>query len=92
MRRKQLDALHDDELMARKADEQAKLRAKIDGDPALKAALGDPYGDIAKADEIEAGLWQQYTYLERGAGFDSELFDHARGLVRAAAERAKPNG
>jgi Peptidase S46 len=91
VRRKQLDALHDDALMARKADEQAKLRAKIDGDPALKAALGDPYGDIAKANVIKAGLWQQYTYLERGAAFDSDLFAHARALVRAAAERAKPN-
>jgi hypothetical protein len=91
VRRKQLDALHDDALMARKADEQAKLRAKIDGDPAMHAALGDPYGDIAKAVQIEAGLWQQYTYLERGAGFDSDLFQHARTLVRAAVERAKPN-
>jgi hypothetical protein len=92
VRRKQLDALHDDAQMARKADEQAKLRAKIDGDPALRAALGDPYGDIAKAVKVEAGLWQQYTYLERGAAFDGDLFGDARALVRAAAERAKPNG
>ncbi len=91
VRRKQLDALHDDALMARKADEQAKLRAKIDGDPALHAALGDPYGDIAKAAQIQAALWQQYTYLERGAAFDGDLFNDARILVRAAAERAKPN-
>ncbi len=91
VRRKQLDALHDDALMARKADEQAKLRAKIDADPAMHAALGDPYGDIAKAAQIEAGLWQPYTYLELGAAFDGDLFRDARVLVRAAAERAKPN-
>jgi len=29
--------------------------------------------------------------LEGGAGFNSELFNHARTLVRAAAEREKPN-
>ncbi len=92
VRRKQLDALHDEALMARKAEEQSKLRAKIDSDPAMHQALGDPYGDIAKAAQIEAGLWQQYTYLERGAAFDGDLFNDARILVRAAAERTKPNG
>ena len=92
VRRKQLDALHDDALMARKADEQAKLRAKIDADPVLRAALGDPYGDLAKASQVEAGLWQPYIYLERGAAFDGDLFNDARILVRAAAERTKPNG
>lgn len=92
VRRKQLDALHDDALMARKTQDEATLRAKIDADPALHAALGDPYGDIAKAVKTEAVLWQPYTYLELGAGFDSQLFDHARDLVRAAAERSKPNG
>jgi hypothetical protein len=92
VRRKQLDALHDDELMARKADEEAKLRAKIQADPALRAALGDPYGDIAKAVKVQEGIWQPYTFLELGAAFDSDLFAHARALVRGAAERAKPNG
>ena len=91
VRRKQLDALHDDALMARKAEEEAKLRAKIKDDPAL-SALGDPYGDIAKAIKVQEGLWQPYTFLELGAAFDSELFVHARALVRGAAERAKPNG
>src|SRR4030095_17260431 len=32
-----------------------------------------------------------YTWLEGGAGFNSELFGYARELVRAADERAKPN-
>ena len=32
-----------------------------------------------------------YTFIEGGAGFNSGLFRHARLLVRAAAERAKPN-
>ena len=92
VRRKQLDALHDDALMARKGADQAKLYAKIKGDAKLQEALGDPFGDIAKAAKTEAGLWNRYTYLELGSAFDSELFDYARTLVRAAAERTKPNG
>ena len=92
VRRKQLDALHDDALMVRKGADQAKLYAKIKGDAKLQEALGDPFGDIAKAAKTEAGLWNRYTYLELGSAFDSELFDYARTLVRAAAERTKPNG
>jgi Peptidase S46 len=92
VRRKQLDALHDDALMASKAKDEAALQAKIANDPALRAALGDPFGDIAKAAEVDAAIWLPYTYLELGSAFDSELFAHARDLVRAAAERAKPNG
>lgn len=91
VRRKQLDALDDDALMARKTDQQAELMAKIAADPKLKAELGDPFGDIARAEVIKGEIWQPYTYLERGVGFESQLFDYARTLVRAAAERAKPN-
>ena len=32
-----------------------------------------------------------HTFIEGGAAFNSQLFAHARALVRAAAERAKPN-
>jgi hypothetical protein len=91
VRRKELDALHDDALLARKAEEQAQLRAKIAADPTLKAELGDPFGDIEKATSVEATLWLPYIYLEVGAGFDGRLFRYARTLVRGAAERAKPN-
>jgi hypothetical protein len=91
VRRKQLDALHEDALMARKAEQQSQLMAKITADPALKAEVGDPFADIARAEVTKAQIWLPYTYLELGVGFESELFDYARTLVRAAAERAKPN-
>ena len=34
----------------------------------------------------------EYELLERGAGFNSALFRYARNLLRAAVERAKPDG
>lgn len=91
VRRKQLDALLDDRLMSSKRKEEAALRAKVAADPQLAAATGDPWADIAKAQALEAQLYLPHTFLEDGAGFNSRLFNYARTLVRAAAERPKSN-
>jgi hypothetical protein len=89
--RKQLDALHDDALLARKAEEESRLRARIAANPALLAGPGDPWAEIAAAESAAEGLYLPYTLLEAGAGFNSQLFRFARTLVRGAAERDKPN-
>jgi len=91
VRRKELDALLDERLIKAKRDEEAQLRARIAADPALTAATGDPWDDIARAQVRERELYLPYTYLEQGAGFNSRLFGYARTLVRAAAERHKPS-
>ena len=91
VRRKQLDALLDDRLMKAKRDEEAQLRSRIAADPQLAAATGDPWADIARAQQRERELYLPYTFLEQGAGFNSRLFSYARTLVRAAAERPKAN-
>src|SRR5215469_750811 len=91
VRRKQLDALLDDRLLKAKRDEEAQLRAKIAADPQLAAATGDPWADIARAQQSARVLNLPYTFLEQGAGFNSRLFSYARTLVRAAAERPKAN-
>jgi hypothetical protein len=91
VRRGQLDALLDDRLLQSKRDEEARLRAKIAGDPQLAAATGDPWADIARAQTHERELNLPYTFLEQGAGFNSRLFNYARALVRAAAERPRNN-
>ena len=90
VRRIQLDALLDDRLIARKRAEEQALRARIAADPAL-AVKGDPWADIARAEARARQLSLPYSYLEQGAGFNSRLFNYARTLVRAAAERPKPN-
>lgn len=81
--RKLLDALHDDALFERKRKEEAALRS---GDTAH-----DAWANIERAEQVERDIALPYTFIERGAGFNSQLFRHARTLLRAADERAKPN-
>ena len=91
VRRKQLDALLDDSLMtSKRADEQA-LRAKVSADPALRGSTASAWDDMAKAQASYRNQFLNYTFIENAAGFNSELYRFARSLVRAAAERAKPN-
>jgi len=91
VRRGQLEALLDDRLLEAKRTEEAQLRARIAADPKLAAATGDPWADIARAQQHEVGLSLPYIFLEQGQGFSSRLFNYARALVRAAAERPKSN-
>jgi hypothetical protein len=91
VRRRQLDALLDDRLLQAKRAEEAQLRARVAADPQLAAATGDPWSDVARAQQHEHELYLPYTFLELGAGFNSDLFRYARTLVRAAVERTKSN-
>jgi Peptidase S46 len=86
VRRKELDALLDGTLVAKKAGEEAQLRAR-----AGFKSPDDPWRQIATAQSRARELETTYTFLEGGAGFNSALFRYARTLVRGAAERAKPN-
>ena len=92
VRRKMLDALHEDSLLARKAAEQETLRKNIAKDARLKQSTGDPWRDIDTALATERGLFEDYVYLEAAGGFQGRLAGFARTLVRGAAERDKPNG
>ena len=78
--------------MAKKAAEENKMRQAVASDPAKKAEFGDPWPEIAKAMDIEKQIYLPLTYLERRGGFRGDLAGIARILVRAADERAKPNG
>jgi len=91
VRRKQLDALHDDALIARKTAEQQGLEKAIAKNAKLKAATGNPWKDIEVAMAREEALFEPYTYLESGAGFQGRLVGFARALVRGTTEREKPN-
>ena len=90
VRRKQLDALLEENLMNQKRRDESELRAKVAASPELKS-IGDPWSDIERATAVERDLITEASFLEGSAGFNSRLFRYARSLVRAAAEREKPN-
>jgi hypothetical protein len=92
VRRKQLDALHDDALMERKTAEREALRKRIAANPALARSTGDPWHDIDTALATERGLFAPYVFIESGGGFQGRLASFARALVRGAAQRQKPDG
>ena len=83
--------LRDRALMARKAAEEKALRARIEADPARKAAFAGAWDKIAASKQVGREIARPYNFLERGFAFDSHLFGIARTLVRLAAEKAKPN-
>lgn len=81
----QQKALNDDAFTAKLATNERDLRAKAG------KSVGDPWAEIAAADVKLRDLYYPYYFLESGAGFGSTLYGYARALVRAAAEREKPN-
>jgi hypothetical protein len=91
VRRMQLFSLLDDRMMEEQIEEERKLRAAVSKDPALAKAAGDAWDVIAKAEERYRDILIPYTWLEGGAGFNSNLFGYARQILRAADERTKPN-
>ena len=89
VRRKMLDALHEDAMLARKAQGEAALRKNADKSKVKD--FGDPWAEIEKAMAAERAMFQPYIYIEGGAGFQGRLVGFARTLVRGAGERDKPN-
>jgi hypothetical protein len=89
-----LAALLDPKLMARKKEQEKKLRAKANEDDSLKEARS-AWDRIAAAQTARRHNIVPFTLLEgtRGgaAAFNSELFHIARTLLRAAEEKPKPN-
>jgi hypothetical protein len=86
----QLAALLDDRMMDQRAAEERKLREAVGANARLKAAAG-AWDEIARAETTYRDILVPYALIEGAAGFNSDLFGYARTLVRAAAEREKPN-
>jgi hypothetical protein len=77
--------LLDKSIIDSKASDEEKLRA------AYKAGGSDPWEEIGQAMRLQRDIYARLSYLERLRGFASELPQMARVLVRAAAEKPKPN-
>jgi hypothetical protein len=66
-------------------EQQKQYLAKHPKDP-------NPWNEIANAMQVEREIYWPLTYAERLRGFNSELAQYARWVVRATEEKAKPNG
>jgi hypothetical protein len=52
----------------------------------------NPWEEIANAMRVDREIYNPLLYAERMRGFNSELAQYARWIVRAAEEKPKPNG
>lgn len=86
-----LEALNDAQLMAKRAEEEAGLKAAVASNAEQKAETGDPWKAIANAMQVYNENYLLLSHIERLRGFDSDLARMARDLVRVAEEKTKPN-
>lgn len=87
----QWQALRDPEFSGRLDAAEADLRAKVSADAALRADIGDPWSEVEKVTATYRDFYPDYLLLESNAGWGSDLYGHAKALVRAAQEREKPD-
>jgi hypothetical protein len=87
-------ALLDATFFASKVSAEREFLARLGSaaPPQKKPTANDaPWRTIASALNVYREVYDRHDLLERGRGFDSELFRVARALVRSAAELPKPN-
>jgi hypothetical protein len=87
----EFQALLDPKLFNQKKSEELDFQKRVNADAKLKAQYSGVWKDIATAVERQRQLYFPYLYFERGYGFRSDLYRHARRLVRAAEEFPKSN-
>jgi hypothetical protein len=87
----QYQGLLDPTIVARKAEQELDLRARVASDPEMQRGYGDSWERIAAAEKTLEAFERDYFLLERGDAFDSELFQFARHLVRLSVEKGRPN-
>jgi Peptidase S46 len=86
-----LAGLRDNKLMTAKQQDEQRLKQSIASDPQKKQEFGDPWAEIAKAQDAYKQIFLPFTYLERRGGFRADLAGIGRILVRIADEKQKPN-
>lgn len=91
VQRKRLDALHNDLLLAQKTAAENELKAAVAADPRFADEVGPAWDEIERANAGYLEFRDDYYFIENGAAFYGRLFNYARSLVRAVAERDKPN-
>ncbi|MCC6587971.1 MAG: S46 family peptidase [Bryobacterales bacterium] len=83
--------LKEDELMARKRDEEKSLSAGVAGKAELRSDLESTWSNISAATTDLRGFYVRYALLDRMPARGSDLFTIAREVYRYGAEKQKPN-
>ena len=91
VQRKRLDALHNDQMLEQKLNEERALQAAVAADPEMAAEVGTAWADIEKANDTYLTFRDDYYFIEYRGAFSSRLFNNARTLIRRAAEQERPN-
>jgi hypothetical protein len=82
--------LRDPQLMARKKEDESKLRKAVADDPAKAKKYGQTWDDIGAAYDRYRQLLAPFAVLERSLS-GGDLMAIARDIVRYSAEKTKPN-
>jgi hypothetical protein len=88
--RGELQSLNDETFATMLDAQEAQLRSSKTARLG-RGASDDPWQAIAKADRIYRDIFYDRFVLEQNSGFQSTLYGYAKTLVRAAAERDKPD-
>ena len=100
----QLAGLLDPAFFEKRVEREKALRTRLgsllrpaSNEGAARQPATDAFDRIAEAEDEVAKVINEYLFFEgppggHPAGFDSQLFQIARTLLRAAEERPKPNG
>jgi hypothetical protein len=86
-----LGGLRDSAFIERKTRDEKALRDRVKSDSRKQEEYGSAWDRIAESLKVAYQNLASYNLLERGQGFDSDLFKTARDLVRMADEDVKPN-
>jgi hypothetical protein len=86
-----LAALQDPQFFRSKQAEETAFKKRLAEHPQGVEALA-AFDEIARAQAQLRSINDRFRFLELAAGFNAESFRIARHLLRAPAERTKPNG
>ena len=88
-----LATLTDENFVEQKKKDDAALRDWIAADPARRAKYGDPWAELAQAQQRGKVLQDRYSMIAGGRGFGmgTQLFGDAMTLVEGAEQRTKPD-
>jgi hypothetical protein len=83
-------ALLDKAFFGRLVAQEEKLKSAVAASAEWQKTSGQAWARVAEAQENLRNIRKPYSLIEMGGGFQSDLFYHARTLLRAAEERPKP--